>query len=292
MAGGYNDAVSRRMAWDADGTTVLRAGGASNGQGPPANTPPPIAWSGTSLDVRENANNEYAIGFTWYITSNYSWYMHGMLFPEDRDIDGWYENVWDVSAAWESYSLDTTNLVDGTWNSATVVATQTRVLDHWRDNVNNLALTNVKGLMSMDGENSANREAGRKRVHIYGTISAGETPDRILFLDTENGDAEFTKVLDFGDQLRGTETLRTFKIKNNSASLEIFTIQITAEDLYANAGGWYEFGDDGISYQATYSAGDLDFDEELLIYMKQVIPDGETLIPQAARIRVSHASVS
>ena len=144
----------------------------------------------------------------------------------------------------------------------------------------------------MVNETQVGQDAAFATMHFYGVISPGETPDRILFLDTENADAEFTKVLDFGDIPRGQTTTRTFKIKNNSSSKTINTIQVTAEDLYLNAGNWYTFGDDGISYQATFAVGNLGPGSTKLLYLKQIIPGAETLGLHTGRIKASHASVT
>lgn len=293
MAGVFNDAPSNRMAWDIDGTVVLWVGQTNLDHGnPPANTIPSKPWLSTSLSQRQTANNEDASTYSMGASGNWAWAATAFVFPEDRELDGWYENVRDTTDAWESYSQDTTNAVDGTWNTATVTATQTTTQDHYRDNIDSLAINGVKGLIAVDGDDAANRFAGKRRIHLYGNISPAQTPDRILFLDTENADAVFTKVLDFGDIPRDQTQTRTFKVKNNSGSLTINTVEIIAEDLYLNAGDWYEFGDDGVSFQATFPVGNLGPSAEKLLYLKQIIPDGETLGPQVARIVASHASVS
>lgn len=285
----YNEVPSRRMPWDADGSVSLHA--ISFRPFPAANTPPTKQWTATDTSDVQAMNDEDTTAVINQ-TRNYPWTMHCVIFPEKRELDGWYQNVMNDTAAWESYSTDTTNGFDGTWDTAVVAATRSTVVDHYRDNISSLAVQGVKAVMSLDGEDVTNRSSGRRRVHLYGVISPGETPDRIIFLDTENADAKFTKVLDFGDKPRGQTTTRTFKIKNNSSSKTINTIQVTAEALYLNAGGWYTFGDDGVNYQGTFAVGNLGPGATKLLYLKQIIPDAETLGVQAGRIKVSHASVT
>jgi len=218
-----------------------------------------------------------------------------LIFPEKRELDGLFWSITtskdDTNQEWATSSVDTTNGVDGTWVNANQLARYSDVQADFRDLIDSKAVSNVAGIMAHLG-GVISDVVRHARFHVYGVISPGETPDRILFLDTENSDAVFTKVLDFAEVPRGQTQTRTFKIKNNSASLTIETIQVTAEDLYLNAGGWYEFGNDGISYQATYSVGNMANGAEETIHLKQVIPDGETLGLQTGRIKVSHADVT
>lgn len=283
MAGAYNDAPSRRMAYDADGTVVVLVRNAG-------------ATTLVSAGDVSNMNNENGLSFYQVNDESGEQFFPTWLFPESRELDGHYLGF-TASAGWtfeeSASSGDTTNGTDGTWTTidSPAVREASTASDHYRDNIKSLAIPTEIGFrfaFSDDG----NDNAKLRRIHLYGIISPSETPDRILFLDTLNADAVFTKVLDFGDLPRGQTQTRTFKIKNNSSSLTINTIQITAEDLYLNAGDWYEFGDDGIAFQATFAAGNLGQGDTKLIYLKQVIPGAETLGVQVGRIKVSHASLT
>ena len=67
---------------------------------------------------------------------------------------------------------------------------------------------------------------------------------------------------------------------------------MTAVALYLNAATWYEFGDDGVAYQGTFAVGNLGPGATQLMYLKQAIPDAESLGLHTGRIEVSHASVT
>lgn len=293
----YNEAPSRRMAWDADGSVALRSESTVNGTGPTAGGFGSISWSESTSGERINGNDEDPVTEFRGLTSggvSDAHIMMAVLFPELRELDGMYVVATAVTPQnfWMYKSQDTTNGIDGSWVNTVAARNTSLALDHYRDNITSMAFPSVKGIKGNMGGSSTNDPIKWRTVHIYGAISPGETPDRILFLDTENADAKFTKVLDFGDVPRGQTTTRTFKIKNNSSTLTINTIQVTAEDLYLNAGDWYTFGDDGVSYQATFAVGNLGPGATKLLYLKQIIPDAETLSVQAGRIKASHASVT
>ena len=283
MAGSYPDNPSRRHAYDVDGTVVINAKTDHTG-----------VQACTGLD---QGQSEFG-GTTNHllIPARRFFYYYAFIFPELREIDGQFfainkTNVADNLTNLET-SVNTTNGLDGTWvvQIANPPNNDTNFIPGWRDNITSHALSSIKALRITSYPNEDYN--GITMAHLYGTITPGETPDRILFLDTLAADAVFIKPLDFGDVPRGQTQTRTFKIKNNSSTYTINTIQVTAEDLYLNAGGWYTFGIDDVTYAATYAAGNLGTGATLLLYMKQIIPDAETLGLQTGRIRVSHASLT
>ena len=286
MAGAYADAPSRRMATDADGTVGVYhgtlGGGASSG-----------LTSGQMSILNDETDTPAAINGNSLGTAATLIF----LFPELRELDGIFAAGYHFSGTAPSLgavdsSADTTQGRDGTWNNQVADLTNwTFTYVNFRDEIVSLAVATEKGIRVAWARGSTSLN-GIASIHLYGVISPGETPDRILFLDTLAADAVFTKVLDFGDVPRGQTQTRTFKIKNNSSTYTINTIQVTAEDLYLNAGDWYTFGIDDITYAATYAAGNLGTGATLLLYMKQIIPDGETLGVQTGRIKVSHASLT
>lgn len=280
------------MAWDADGTVGVIVDGTRDPSFPVAYSPPPKPWLNMTSTQKTGMNDENpSTGPSHY--NNYQWIEAGLVFPDDRELDGIYNHHRnDSSVGWVIHSFDTTNCRDGSWTNTLVNGIYNDALDGYRDNITSLALPSVKGLIVFSGHNSAGEVAGWKQFHVYGTISPGVTPDRVLFLDTESADAEFTKVLDYGDVPRGQSDVRTIKLKNNSTTKTINTIQITAEDLYLNAGGWYEFGTNGVDYQATLLVGNLGPGATKLVYVKQNVPDDETLGVQTGRFRASHASLT
>lgn len=290
MAGAFPDSPSRRMAYDADGSVSLESGVTEAEPSPGGHgSDPYVAANGV------NGNDETQTDFADHNvpgTAN-GYLICCVIFPEPRELDGMYVQIANFEGGhWVYYSTNTTNGIDGSWTTTGVTMLTDVGLAEYRNNITSLAFPGVRAIKTLQGVTGTAGTTRMRRLHLYGTISPGETPDRILFLDTLNADAVFTKVLDFGDVPRGQTQTRTFKIKNNSSSLTINTIQVTAEDLFLNAGDWYTFGDDGVNYQATFSVGNLGPGATKLLHLKQVIPSGETLSVQAGRIKVSHASVT
>lgn len=294
----YNEAPSRRFAWDSDGSVALRSEATGN-DGPSPGDFGAVPWTNASLSERVNGNDEDSdsyfhsksgggSGITVHI-------LMAILFPESRDLDGMYvvaTSTGTVNNYWMYKSQDTTTGVDGAWVDTEVPRETDVALDHYRNNIKALSFPSVKGIKGNIDSVGTNKATFWHTIHLYGVISAGETPDRIIFLDTEDSDAEFTKVLDFGDTPRGGTSTRTFKIKNNSSSKTINTIEVTAEDIFLNAGGWYTFSENDADYFTSFSVGNLGPGATKLLYMKRVIPDDETIGVQAGRIKASHASVS
>ncbi len=279
----YDEAPSRRMAWDADGVVAL--------VGPFDRGSATSTISSGNRVVLNNESNDYVQFGGGDEPAKYLYF----ISPELRECDGIFAAYTPSGGAPGAVdtSPDTTNGADGAWtNRIADLANFTNLYANFRNEITSMAVPTQKAIRMVLASSSALQNQRTQGVHIYGRISAGETPDRILFLDTEDSDQEFTKVLDFGDKPRGQTTTRTFKLKNNSSTKTINTIQITAEDLYLNAGDWYTFGDDGVVYQATHDIGNLGPGNTELVYLKQIIPGAETLGLQTARILVSHASVT
>jgi hypothetical protein len=293
MAGIYADAPSRRMAWDADGTVALKTIGAQPSTWPVGGFSP-VPYTTLIPADAVKSNSEKMADTTVFSSAYLSQAMLCMIFPELREIDGAWWQTWHeayATTSWMETSGDTTNGVDGTWALLNIAGldVQNPALDAYRT-ITSAAVSSVRSVRWV--AHTVNSTSYFRKNHAYGTISPGETPDRILFLDTLSADAEFSKVLDYGEVPRGQTQQRTIKLKNNSASYTINTLQLTAEDLYLNAGGWYTFSLDDVSYQGTLAVGNMVASATQLIYVRRTIPAAETLGPQTSRIKVSHASVT
>lgn len=298
MAGSYPDAPSRRMAWDVDGTVgliKLYTTGATK-PSPAAGDPYWDVLGNMTAQQKIDLNDENPNTLIEHFSSSYNNLYWTLIFPELREIDGMFiqGKAAAVTESWAWSSEDTTNGVDGSdWQAiATSFLANNGDVDSFRDDITSAAVTTEKGIRGTVSYGGINQYVGIRSIHIYGTISPGETPDRIVFLDTENSDAVFTKPIDYGDVPRGQTQTRTIKLKNNSASKTINTVQITAEDIYLNAGGWYTFGDDDVSYQATFAVGNMTNGATQLLYVKQEVGGAETLGLQTGRLKVTHASVT
>lgn len=292
MAGAYPNAPSRRMAWDTDGSVLLTA--TEVGFSAAAGTAPANPYTIIALADAEDMNDEDNL--TLFINTNNNandGFWVTLLFPEKRELDGMFlaarlTGGEDITN--EAYSLDSTNGMDGIWTDLTHSwITTVPAADDYRDMIVSYAVSNVVSLMFTLGADDSQQY---RYVHLYGTITPGDTPDRLLFLDPDDFDTAFSLPLDFGDVPRGQTQTDTFKVKNNSGSLTANTIQITAEDLFDGSNSWYTYSDDDITYSATLAAGNLSPGGTILVYLKQIVPDAQVPGVYAARTKVSAASWS
>ena len=290
MAGAYPNAPGERMAWDDDGTVIL---GTAQNFSVSAGTPPNTAYSEVSVANKEIMNDEDIASF-WdqgigadeasYVTS---------LYARKREIDGIYY-VFDANVSevrWVATSVDSTNGRDGTFTDLSVTSFDIpgRPVDGYRDDIHSKAESNVVSLMFYGAGNLRNRYYF---THVYGVISPGETPDRILFLDPDDSDDEFILPLDFGDVPRGQTQTDTVKVRNNSGSLTANTVQLIVEDLSDGSGAWYTLSDDDIVYTATLSIGNLSPGGTQLVHVRQIVPDAQAPGVYSSRVQVGQASWS
>jgi hypothetical protein len=237
-AGSYPDAPSRIMPIDANGTIGLYS---------PSN---PVNWH-TSFTVFSNAQmqnlNDENDGSVVAGGGGGNDINLGFIFPELWEIDGHMYRSRRSNFTFQ-HSGDATNLGDGTWNSeAAVTGTAFNVRPDYRDDVVSVALSNKRAVRFNSTADGGGYQV--ESTHLYGTIAAGETPDRLLWFD-DGTDLEFAKPLDYGDIPRGSASDYVTYLKNNSASLAAGSVQVTAEALYLTMGSWFTFSEGG-AFSAT-----------------------------------------
>ena len=189
-AGSYADAPSRRMAYDDDGTvvtgldsaveTIFEVGASTV-----------TAWN--SEDAAGAQTSESDMG-------------HFAIFPELREVDGTVHSQQKAATTDVQTSGDSTNGVDGTFTvRATDITQNVNIFrPNYRTTITSLAVSNVRVLWldaSFGGASTSNQRL--EHWHIYGEISAGETPDRLLWFD-DSDDLEFSLPIDYGDVPRGS----------------------------------------------------------------------------------------
>jgi hypothetical protein len=219
MAGFYTDAPAARMAWDVDGSQFVEhivATGALN-----------LATQGQMTAL----NDETQAAAGW--TSSGAWNV--VIFPQLRDLRGliWSQGSsisfpgYQTSACAVSTSVDTTNGLDGTWVSRTAVAGPTSTKPGYRTQITTYSVDGIKAvrIQPFYGNNTG------IYLHIYGNISAGQTPDRLrLWHPTLDQPLSTTPAFfDWGDAQRGSTASRDFRVKNNSATLTAGTITCSME---------------------------------------------------------------
>ena len=280
-AGSYADVPSRRMATDADGSVVAYYSSTAYSD--------PVEYSG---GVITNMNGEADT-----IGPDFNQFGLLFIFAELREVDGAF--LWADSATTRRLvtSGDTTNGVDGTWTQRFAdmpSAYESPTFDRtkYRTNIDSMAVSNVRGLRCEGpfGDFAGGDTDLLHHFHIYGEIAAGETPDRLLWIDNDD-DLEFSKPQDYGDVPRGSAEDHVTYLKNNSASLSANSVQVTAEALSFGAGSWYTF-DDGTGFSATKSLASSigNGANSPDITIRRIIPDAEDLGLYAARAYASVGS--
>lgn len=305
MAGNYPDAPSRRLAYDADGTVVWYVTHAAGTYVPPAPPTPPdfplSILSAAGLQALNGEDNTPGLtNFTDTIEEGGIWAF--MIFPDLRDIDGYYWNLFTTGFGtwgdeWLYYSTDTTTGYDGTWSAlgSQVYSQDWLVNPDYRDSIQTATVTGVKGLRfgsDVSVNNIAQKTHEHRALHLYGTVAAsGANADRLIFLDTSDSDAEYTVLIDDGDVGRGADTAFNFKAKNNSSTKQANTVAVTATAALDDSDGWFTFATTELgTYSATLALGNIASSGTVTVYVKKEIPDGQTLGLHAGRIALSKAS--
>ena len=278
MAGSYPDAPSRRMAIDADGTVGVRtpvAGGVSV-----MLTPANMA----TLNDEDTGGVSAAFNNTAV-----HW---AFVFPELREVDGVFFAFNNGGLTVVETSADTTNGVDGTWSTVYADYAEhtpaTSVIPFYRTAIRSAATAGARALRVLQGAGGGNTPS-LLAAHIYGEISPGETPDRLLFLD-ENTGLEFTLPIDFGDVPRGSSEDVELRLRNNSATLTASNIQYTAEALPPDdSGNHYTFTlPGGSTFQSTQQVASLaPATTSGLITVRRITPGSAAVGLRAGRIRAT-----
>ncbi len=282
----YPAAPSRRMAWDEDGTLFGQVAS------------PFGQWIDRTANKAElNDEDEVLVD----IRPLESTLGYGVwIFPELREFDGIFlaYNQFSADAYSEvSTSADTTTGQDGTWTVRDANPTDyTTVMNNYRTGITSHAVANVRGVRYLGEHTTTGADRERKAIHLYGEISPGETPDRLLFMDELTG-LEFAVAEDYGDVPRGSARDFEWRLKNNSTVVgnnkTLNNIQFTAEDLYLGSGNWYTFSVGGDAFVATKQITSLSPEaSSSLLVCRQIIPATAGLGLHAARIQATIASLT
>lgn len=259
MAGNWPDAPSNKMAYHNDGTVVAGRHPIDGSpyenfyewaSGPTGTeelndldfTPILMNWANKLFPVANNLTGasllNRRVDSVW-------------LFPERRDLYGFVPTyhiagtgIFDYSADFYA-SGDTTNGIDGTW---TLMLHQHKDLgnmittghpEDWRTGIITYYFANARGLKVEGwGAGGSPTPILWRSMFIFGKISAGETPDRILFVNDVTG-LEFVKPMDWGDVPRGTTLDWDIYLLNNSTTLAANTMTLDFVTLYDDSDTWY-----------------------------------------------------
>lgn len=223
MAGLYPDVPAPRIAYDRDGTVGFRINSGLGG------------YQALTLGQMQTLNDEAASGYVF--TSNGGYWV-GFMFPQLRNIAGvLYCIRWDTTSTQVQISSNTTNGIDGTWATQATISSQGESggMTIYRTGIRSVAYNGINGIRFQS--NNAGNGNDLLAIHLFGQIAAGQTADRLRMwhptLDEplDDNTAADGSWLDFAESTRGTAADKTFRIKNNSATLTANSIAITTSAL-------------------------------------------------------------
>lgn len=288
----YPDPPGSRFMYDQDGSLVL----ASPGQGSSAT--PYNVMSGVLT------NDEETDGYDMGSQSNSSGsrtHQFCIVFPEQRAVTGLFTAMTRTgttgTTATYSFSTDTTDGVDGTWSApAAVVALANPSRAQVRNSIQTVNLADVKAIrfnMTFVYTASGTVSGIVSMLHVYGSVPVTANTDRLEFWEPV-ANSQLNKLgFDFGDLPQGEAAVRTFRLKNLSATKTANAVILTAD----NATGGTEndamvngtkFSLDGVTYttSATVNAiapGAL----TPVLYAKRTVLAADAAIPRWARIKAT-----
>lgn len=240
MTGFYPDVPSHRMALDKDGSLLLTVSGGVVTEQTNALM---IALNDETTTTVGNWNNVYVI----------------VLFPELRDLAGLFSATNHLFSSTKTMtvttSVDTTNGLDGTWDALTsysVVGSGTDVAPYHRTSIVTAAAAGVKAVRFLTNE--ASGYSNYRAVHLYGTITAGENPDRLAIWDSAFDERVAAAYLDWGDVPRSSTDDREFRVKNLSSTLTATDITCSIDaltDASPTVVGQHTLSADGIAFAST-----------------------------------------
>ena len=226
----YPALPDHRIPYDMDGTIVYRGttgGGATT-----------LATNGELLGLQDNSLGGGGFpNVDFRVAGNAAVFL---FFPESREITGCFIASRETSGGGAnltglSGSNDTTNGIDGTWETASLPGggpVYTGIFDQWRNGIKAVSFTGPKKNVRF-WNNGASGSGGSNwgTVHLYGEAAAGAMAHDLIFLDPDLGaGVAFPAPEDFGDQPLGTTVVRPFRIKNTSGSRTATNLNIQCND--------------------------------------------------------------
>jgi hypothetical protein len=258
MAGAYPDPPSYRMPYDKDGTVVASSlGGAITQQS-----------AGTITALNDESDNALAT------VINCDWL--AFIFPEQRDIDGFFvamqRAVGGSIIDKVEVSPNTTTGADGTWTQIQAqytIAGGTAVNPNYRTDYKAAASLGAKairftpGARGVSGSGAGSGNWAWAAVHIYGSISPGQNPNRLSIWHPTSDVRVPANWFDWGDSPRGSSADKTFRVKNLSGTQTANTVNVTTEVLTdatggaPSVGGQHTLSTDATTFTASIAIGNL-----------------------------------
>lgn len=233
MAGNYPDAPNHRMLLDRDGTVGFRL----------LNTN--VVEMLTVDEVKQlNGDTDGAVNGL----GTARW---GYVFPELRDVTACFISSWDSGNGGNAVetSPDTTNGLDGVWTTREPPPCPSPVIPNYRTKI-----SAITGAGAIRGIRFGMRHYTARAAHVYGTITAGQNPDRLEFWDPALNQRVSAAWFDWGNAPRVSSATKTFRIKNQSVTKTAGNIVVSIDaltDTIPSTIGEYTLSADAITFTPT-----------------------------------------
>jgi len=227
MAGLYSDAPGPRFAYDRDGSTATVVNFSLGSVAYELSGADRVALNDETTSVLQNTgvSKDHTIALA-------------VIFPELRDMLGYFVAQFDSGTGALEKSVDTTNGLDGSWVEISSAWVDNGPFDkeEARDAFTAITDAGVKALRFVGlPTGSQHRWQG---LHLYGTIPAAQSPDRLRLWDPSadeplDDNATDGPYFDWGDTPRSSSADNTFRVKNNSSTLTANSVTVAIESLTA-----------------------------------------------------------
>lgn len=253
MAGSYPDSPSWRMAIDRDGTQGYQI----------SETNVVTQLSAAQMQMLANEADDYVVG-----ASNAANGYLMLIFPEARDIDGFFVDVdapselYPVSWAME-VSADTTNGLDGTWTQIASGTAAAGGVDAVSPAYRTVVSTTQLAQRAIRVRRSVAGTSGEMRIaafHVFGEPSPGENPDRLALWHPTLDERVTPAYFDWGNVPRSSSGDLLFRVKNLSSTLTASSVRVAMETLTdgtPSVPGQHSLSFGGGSFLAQVTIGDL-----------------------------------
>lgn len=210
-----------------------------------------------------------------------------VIFPQLRDLAGYAARFGAAGTYIPQYSTNTTNGIDGTWTNLSTAISNTVFDPHGpshRLNITSQTQAGIKAIRFAVSGLGADRTV--YGVHLYGSISAGQTPDRLIFTD-RLGNPLGGAFFDWGDVPQGSSADKLFAIKNLSTTKTASSITISIEaltDTTPSVAGEHLLSLDDTNFTATVNIATLTPGQSQNVALRRVTPSNAVLSVWDARI--------
>lgn len=250
MAGFYPNVPGHKMALDRDGTQWFKL---TQGN-------VPTALTSTEARASSSFGDDY---FTW---TGPTWDKLVVVFPEKRDLAGLFfalrnEQNQNYDTVAVETSTDTTNGVDGTWSVVAGFPTGTveYAVPAGRSSIQSVVRPGIRGVKITRNSNLS-YDLRVFAFHAYGSIAAGASPDRLAFWHPTLDQEVVPSHGDWGDVMRNTSAVMSFRVKNLSPSKTSTATRVALESLFDTTPtvlGQHALSLDGSTYLSQVNVGNL-----------------------------------